>query len=201
MAGMPSRLCQIRETRVLLTSLSVGSHPKVPAVPGPPTSPTWLPGQGSLTRRSSRTFSRARIVAWAVPPSLTMQAPPMQALNMVTFMTTVGATLNHHGDRGVQYVSLAYSKKLAELGRHRIGGLPRRLVRHRSGGVRQRGPQSRTDPRAQALTHDRGSRTGDPGMGPTGSIQPDSQEPGSPPAEVEHGYCADHTRAPTLATT
>ena len=41
-------------------------------------------------------FSR-RIVGWAVSPSLTTQALPMQALNMAAFMNTVGDTLKNDG--------------------------------------------------------------------------------------------------------
>ncbi len=60
-------------------------------------------------------FSRG-IVGWAVSGSLSTKALPLQALNMAAFMNDTGNGLIHHSDRGTQYVSLAYSERLAELG-------------------------------------------------------------------------------------
>ena len=60
-------------------------------------------------------FSR-RIVGWAVSGSLTAKALPLQALNMAAFTNDTGDGLIHHSDRGAQYVSLAYSERLEELG-------------------------------------------------------------------------------------
>jgi len=60
-------------------------------------------------------FSR-KIVGWAVSSTLTTKALPLQALEMAAFMNHHGKQLVHHSDRGVQYVSLAYSDRLSDLG-------------------------------------------------------------------------------------
>lgn len=57
-----------------------------------------------------------KIVGWAVSASLTTRALPLQALEMAAFLNPTGDELVHHSDRGVQYVSLAYSERLADLG-------------------------------------------------------------------------------------
>lgn len=60
-------------------------------------------------------FSR-KIVGWAVSSSLATRALPLQALEMEAFTHPADDNLVHHSDRGVQYVSLAYSDRLADLG-------------------------------------------------------------------------------------
>jgi len=146
-------------------------------------------------------FSR-RIVGWAVSPSLTTQALPMQALNMAAFMNTVDDTLIHHSDRGVQYVSLAYSTRLADLGIAASVGstgdsydnaLAESVnAAYKTELIRARKPWRTVEEVELAtlewvhwfntarLHENLGHRT---------------------PAEVEHDYYADHTRAPALTTT
>ncbi len=60
-------------------------------------------------------FSR-KIVGWAVSSSLTTQSLPLQALEMAAFINDTGEGLIHHSDMGTQYVSLAYSDRLTDLG-------------------------------------------------------------------------------------
>ena len=58
-----------------------------------------------------------KIVGWSVASSLSTQALPMQALQHALLSAPVtrrGNQLIHHSDRGVQYVSLAYTEALAE---------------------------------------------------------------------------------------
>jgi transposase InsO family protein len=75
--------------------------------------PTW---QGfAYTAFVTDVFHR-KIVGWAVSSSLTTRALPLQALEMAAFMNPAGDALIHHSDRGVQYVSLAYSDRLSDLG-------------------------------------------------------------------------------------
>lgn len=75
--------------------------------------PTW---QGfAYTAFVTDVFSR-KIVGWAVSSLLTTRALPLQALEMAAFMNPTGNELIHHSDRGVQYVSLAYSDRLSDLG-------------------------------------------------------------------------------------
>lgn len=146
-------------------------------------------------------FSR-RIVGWAVSGSLTTQALPMQALNMAAFMTNPGGDLVHHSDRGAQYVSLAYSDRLADLGiAASVGSVGDSYdnalaesvnAAYKTELIRARKPW-RTIEEVELATlewvhwfntarlHENlGHRT---------------------PAEVETDYYADHTRAPALTTT
>ena len=60
-----------------------------------------------------------KIVGWSVASSLSTQALPMIALQQAIATTPAarqGGRLVHHSDRGVQYVSLAYTDTLAEHG-------------------------------------------------------------------------------------
>ena len=60
-----------------------------------------------------------KIVGWSVASSLTTQALPMIALQQAIATTPAArqyGRLVHHSDRGVQYVSLAYTDALAEHG-------------------------------------------------------------------------------------
>jgi len=60
-----------------------------------------------------------KIVGWSVASSLTTQALPLIALQQAITTTPAarqGGRLVHHSDRGVQYVSLAYTDTLAEHG-------------------------------------------------------------------------------------
>ncbi|WP_201301315.1 IS3 family transposase, partial [Citricoccus sp. K5] len=60
-----------------------------------------------------------KIVGWAVSASLHTQSLPLQALEHALLSTDArlrGGRLVHHSDRGVQYVSLAYTDTLADYG-------------------------------------------------------------------------------------
>lgn len=60
-----------------------------------------------------------RIVGWAVAATLHTQALPLQALEHALLSTDArlrDGQLIHHSDRGVQYVSLAYTETLADYG-------------------------------------------------------------------------------------
>ena len=75
--------------------------------------PTW---QGfAYAAFVTDVFSR-KIFGWAVSSSLTTRALPLQALEMAAFMDPTGNELIHHSDRRVQYVSLADSDRLSDLG-------------------------------------------------------------------------------------
>ena len=146
-------------------------------------------------------FSR-RIVGWAVSGSLTTQALPMQALNMAAFMNDPGEDLVHHSDRGTQYVSLAYSDRLTDLGiTASVGSVGDSYdnalaesinAAYKTELIRARKPWRTVEEVELAtlewvhwfntarLHQNLGHRT---------------------PAEVENDYYADQTRAPTLTTT
>jgi putative transposase len=60
-----------------------------------------------------------KIVGWAVAATLHTQALPLQALEHALLSTDAqlrDGQLVHHSDRGVQYVSLAYTETLADYG-------------------------------------------------------------------------------------
>ncbi len=59
-------------------------------------------------------FSR-RIVGWRVARSLHTQLP-LDALEQALDQRDTGEELVHHSDRGVQYLSIRYSKRLEEAG-------------------------------------------------------------------------------------
>ena len=61
-------------------------------------------------------FSR-KIVGWSVSSTLKTDMLPLQALNMAAWMVSDDLTgLVHHSDRGFNYVSLAYTDRIVELG-------------------------------------------------------------------------------------
>lgn len=61
-------------------------------------------------------FSR-KIVGWSVSPTLRTDMLPLQALNMAAWHVHDDLHgLVHHSDRGSNYVSLAYTDRIAELG-------------------------------------------------------------------------------------
>ncbi len=61
-------------------------------------------------------FSR-KIVGWSVSSTLKTDMLPLQALNMAAWMVSDALTgLVHHSDRGSNYVSLAYTDRIVELG-------------------------------------------------------------------------------------
>jgi len=117
-------------------------------------------------------------------------------------MNTVDDTLIHHSDRGVQYVSLAYSARLADLGiTASVGSIGDSYdnalaesvnAAYKTELIRARKPWRTVEEVELAtlewvhwfntarLHENLGHRT---------------------PAEVEHDYYADHTRAPALTTT
>ena len=60
-----------------------------------------------------------KIVGWAVAATLHTQSLPLQALEHALLSTEASlrdGQLVHHSDRGVQYVSLAYTDTLAAYG-------------------------------------------------------------------------------------
>lgn len=61
-------------------------------------------------------FSR-RIVGWRVSSSLKTDLP-LDALEQALHARDVGSDLIHHSDRGVQYLSIRYTERLAEAGVH-----------------------------------------------------------------------------------
>ena len=61
-------------------------------------------------------YSR-KIVGWNVSSRLTTESLPLQALDMASWLTQGNLEgLIHHADHGSQYLSLAYSNRLADLG-------------------------------------------------------------------------------------
>ncbi len=67
-------------------------------------------------------FSR-RIVGWRVSRSLSLQAElALDALEMALWQRRPGPGLIHHADRGVQYVAIRYTERLAEVGAVRSVG-------------------------------------------------------------------------------
>ena len=65
-------------------------------------------------------FSR-KSVSWSVSSTLKTEDLPLQALDMAAWMVSDNLTgLVHHLDRGSNYVSLAYTDRIVELG----GGAP-----------------------------------------------------------------------------
>ena len=69
-----------------------------------------------------------------------------------------GSGLVHHSDRGVQYVSIKYSGRLAEAGIDPSGRQRRRQLRQRVGRNDQRPLQGRGDPPARPVEIDRSRR-------------------------------------------
>ena len=58
-----------------------------------------------------------KIVGWAVSATMRTEDRPWQALNHAVWQTNSNLSdLVHHSDRGSQYLSLAYTDRLAELG-------------------------------------------------------------------------------------
>ncbi|PRC62272.1 IS3 family transposase, partial [Mycobacterium sp. ITM-2017-0098] len=58
-----------------------------------------------------------RIVGWAVAASMRTEDLPLQAFNHAVWQSNTDLSeLVHHSDRGSQYLSLAYSDRIAELG-------------------------------------------------------------------------------------
>jgi transposase InsO family protein len=58
-----------------------------------------------------------KIVGWSVSSTLKTDMLPLQALNMAAWMVSDDLTgLVHHSDRGSNYVSLAYTDRIIELG-------------------------------------------------------------------------------------
>ena len=61
-------------------------------------------------------YSR-KIVGWNVSSRLTTESLPLQALDMASWLTQGNLEgFIHHADHGSQYLSLAYSNRLADLG-------------------------------------------------------------------------------------
>jgi putative transposase len=57
-----------------------------------------------------------KIVGWAVSTTMSTEALPLQAFNHAVWQSNSDLSeLIHHSDRGAQYLSLAYTERLAEL--------------------------------------------------------------------------------------
>jgi putative transposase len=58
-----------------------------------------------------------KIVGWAVSVTMRTEDPPLQAFNHAVWQSDSDLSeLVHHSDRGSQYLSLAYTDRLEELG-------------------------------------------------------------------------------------
>jgi putative transposase len=58
-----------------------------------------------------------KIVGWAVSVTMRTEDLPLQAFNHAVWQVNSDLSeLVHHSDRGSQYLSLAYTDRLAELG-------------------------------------------------------------------------------------
>ena len=103
------------------TSCSASSRRAARTSSGSPTSPTSRPGRASSTSPSSSTCSRAASSAGACRArcAATSRSTPWSR------RCTRGRTrdgLVHHSDRGVQYLSIRYTERLAEAGIERSVG-------------------------------------------------------------------------------
>jgi len=74
----------------------------------------YLHEQASSTLPSSLTLSR-RIVGWRVSRSLRSDLA-LDALEQALYARGTTENLVHHSDRGVQYLSIRYTERLAEAG-------------------------------------------------------------------------------------
>ena len=110
-------------------------------------------------------FSRA-IVGWRVATSLRADLA-LDALEMAIWARrpTAEDTLVHHSDRGVQYLAIRYTERLAEEGAVHLRRVTGRQLRQRAGRDRDGALQDRADPAARTLAHCRTGRAIDRGMG------------------------------------
>ncbi len=112
-------------------------------------------------------YSR-RIVGWRVSPTLRTDLA-LDALEMAIWQRQQEghalAGLVHHSDRGVQYLSIRYTERLAEAGVTASVGSRRRLLRQRRGRGPQPAVQDRAHPPARAVAKPRARRVRDPRMG------------------------------------
>lgn len=99
-------------------------------------------------------FSRF-IVGWRVSRSLRSDLA-LDALEEALHDREPGEGLVHPSDRGVQYLSIRYTQRLAEAGIACPGGERGRLVRQCAGGERHRPVQGRGDSPSRAVAR-RGS--------------------------------------------
>ena len=98
------------------TASSADSSPMPRTSCGSPTSPTSPRGPGSPTRRSSPTCSPGASSAGASPTRLRTDLA-LDALEMAIWSRTQTLEgLVHHSDRGVQYLSIRYTERLAAEG-------------------------------------------------------------------------------------
>ena len=103
---------------------------------GWPTSPTSRHTPAACTWRSSSTCARALVVGRQASRSLrsdlAIDALAMAVWNRQRFVGADLSALTHHGDRGVQYLSVRYSERLAENQIVAVGRIGRRRrPRHR----------------------------------------------------------------------
>ena len=77
----------------------------------------WRLGRGSPTSRSSPTCTPRRIVGWNVAATLKADILPLQALDMAAWHADGRLDgLVHHADHGSNYLALAYTDRMTELG-------------------------------------------------------------------------------------
>ncbi len=132
---------------------------------GSPTSPTCAPGPASSTSRSSSTSSpHHRRLAGRQPPA----HRPRPRRPRDGALAAQAATLDglvHHSDRGVQYLSIRYTERLAEAGIETSVGSRGDSLRQRPGRERHRPLQDRADPPRGPLEGPRRRRVRDPRVG------------------------------------
>ena len=109
-------------------------------------------------------FAR-RIVGWRVSSSLRSDLA-LDALEQALYDRPLAGDerLIHHSDRGVQYLSIRYTERLAEAGIEPSVG-SRRFLRQRARGIRHRPLQDGRDPPPRALEKRRGRRVRHAGVG------------------------------------
>ena len=95
-----------------------------PAVPGPEPNRLWVADitfvrtwQGFCYTAFVTDACTKKIVGWAVSATMRTEDLPLQAFNHAVWQSNTDLSeLVHHSDRGSQYLSLAYTDRLAELG-------------------------------------------------------------------------------------
>ena len=133
---------------------------------GSPTSPTWRPGPGSRTRRSSPTCSPGGSSAGGSPTRCAPTSPSTR------WRWPSGPAhdehldgLVHHSDRGVQYLSIRYTERLAAEGAVTSVGSRGDSYDNAMAEIDHRPLQERTDHHARPVAHRRRRRARHPELG------------------------------------
>ena len=118
-----------------------------------------------LRRRSSSTSTRRFIVGWQAANHLRTDLA-LDALEMALWQRKgAGEGLVHHSDRGVQYLSIRYTERLAEAGIETSVGSRGDAYDNAMAEIVERPLQGRGDPPPRALEGLRRRRVRDAGMG------------------------------------